>query len=302
MDSNELTIRLFYFASALPFVIEAAKSKGRQRLGFSGVAVMLGMLGMFWKPLAVAFPIVAASLGEMAASPTNWFTLAALIYVAARYGHRFRSIGQRQEADTPPTAVGVPVGVERRLTIAQEDVRSLIERVDDLDNVQDRLGACEGSVTALLERSASDLQHIERLQADMATVKADHASLTLQFQTLVRYFDFETALIRIVAEMDELAPAVYGGEPPGWKQDNWQADDEATRRFEAIDALACLIVRDLEPRIPIPTDAGRYPFFDPTSPTGFSNGYQTGTQLQMRLRYDHHLLKEALAKAPSADS
>lgn len=238
----------------------------------------------------------------------GWLLVAQGVLVLAIFDYVRRNVGPTQPPATtgaePSTADAKVVNVEKRLKDAQDEIAKLLERIEALETLPERLHVVEDALSAEAERAVS---HRDRLtdfdrRICLAQYKLDDLEFLRMYEAtaLKSVESARMELKHLVATMDATAESVFGGEPPKWFDPEGAASGEINPHdpnvlldpnvgaFKRLNDQAILALAKLQINIGVPSNAGQYPFFDPTG--AFRGMYQGGDQLLMRLRFDHHLL------------
>jgi hypothetical protein len=82
MSGDDLAIRLFFWACAVPFGIEVMKAEAPSRKAFFGSSFGACLiLGLFWAQIGPTWPALSAKIAVVAANPESWFVI--YMFVAA---------------------------------------------------------------------------------------------------------------------------------------------------------------------------------------------------------------------------
>jgi len=191
MNQNALSVTLFLLTSALLLGVEAVKTQGRPRYSFAIGAGFFVLVGIFWTPLAEAFPVVARQIVSITLTPSSWFILVLTLFLLLR----------QSWSKKPDTA---------------HDNNQYEDQNMYFDETNEQIASAKSRIDALTV-SAIDLQkNHEVLTASMSEIKTLSHALRDQSNghgaKIDSHHDSINALVNTVARLNERNRAIANRE------------------------------------------------------------------------------------------
>lgn len=175
--SDDLTIQLFFWTSAILAGFEAMKAAGWRVWAFGTISALLGLIGILWSWLKQVYPPLTNAVADIATSPQSWFVL----FV---FGLVLISVTGRQRRAPDP----IPAGFQP----------------DDLA----RLQKIEAAVDKMPDRELFDLQinHVRKQQSDILQVQASQdRTMKLISASLERFKNLDRTAFLLTTAADQSA-------------------------------------------------------------------------------------------------
>jgi hypothetical protein len=157
--TEELTIQLFFFSSALLAGFEAMKAGGWRVWAFGGLTALLAIFGLAWHSLKEIYPPLTIWVTEIATSPQSWFALIVialvLIAMTGRRGSAWTRIQRLFGAPTTPSEEAASANGE--LEELKARLAEAEHRITKNDSALDMIRTAQGEIELGLVNARTNL-------------------------------------------------------------------------------------------------------------------------------------------------